>query len=1685
MVILSASTVIQGATGSVFKPPKFDGYVHVGAYEKGTSAGYTYISGSGDGTSVMINLNSFLDSAARSSLLDQVFLADTSKSPSQLQSEYSSYTKQNANDTCIDTLLDLYGCYLVYMDWFSGNWFAKDDAKYSIFDLEVQDHMGATYRVADLGLSIGTGEEYVKNNIVDALGNIHNSAISSNKYPKENYWFESGGTKYYITGISNHFNVDSGLSLNSIVDTDRFYNELVSLCRDFLDKGLLNSLALANEMGKEEEIKGWSYATAKSKCGTGSSPLLVDYNGTASSTGEAVAVSNTGFNDEIIDESNERAGDVALSKEQAVTLFRNHPQICQFYLNTFNRINSLYGTLGTIGISDYVPNPNDLSETYYSFHRDSTLDTRSLLNEMSPTFQALYTSGISGALSGNYSDIGRADIIRDVDTNNGVFGLLVHNGKIVDGQLKSDGEMQLSDVGYVMLAAGVVYDPFISVAGNESWSDVVSGFLSSEEQKQNVMQIIQIAFNTKKPLYVLDGKLDSWLTKDSLPEVESGIYREAYLADMLQDDEDVTRIYATIRGKMEPSHVDGSTYDFIRKPDTIDLKQTTSEVHVDTNVKSDVKGNVTQSNTDDKKEETADTDELITTGEPQITATKGQMTSPIAMTSGWKEKWEGVLATGYCSAIGGLTSVILHNAAVDTRDNEYVKQSTKYRLFVNGLGDIVLADGTVILPAIDNPCLYNYTEPPKGKAGDQFYDDIASSTDFMAYYPYNAAFMNHYPSAIMTEEKKLEINKTNASDLDKYMLIAKSSMADSIWGLTTLYAKKIEKIGSKDRLATVSQAGSLRSASFKPNSFRVDEDLEKSYSLVSIAEGSDDFTGWFNKEFKDESGTNDSVNDRSKTKFILRSSCWNGDHKSFFPLYNDSIDTREDFLDLAGPITFSALRYISNDNGSTSERISAGTLRIDDYILDFIGESLLGTQYAQQIVKNEKMSYEALVQDQSNRFEKFIIQIVQSVMETFGKVDGVLSIKGPYDNGFFNKIFRFTQDFYLIICVILLVVVAAKFFKGHFNILYVVFIGCLCVGGFEVYANWLPTLLPQMYNFVVNDIIENVVWKTVFYNAENYEDTYKNSDNVDTVTGAPKPYTSTITLYQLTNAEMVEVSNKTGISLEELRKGIAVDLDAGTGIYAQGNQIKMSVDSLLASNSMRGLYYKQWEMLDAGEDVGEDSLLIAIDGYNPNPYSIQLIAPAVSLEAYYTPYDHFERALISQLNTFANYFLIERRVFSYGENNKFYKDSFLVTAFINSGLFTAPNDDSVLKNNIAVDTIKVQVNNPDDVFTSFDVEDLLVEIKKAFAPQEDWLGIVKVFAEPNRGIQNSLWGSMMYERGWYDKNWVMTEKGEKDVSDLVRYINNQTKLWIINNYDDISYLSDENAIKMISLYATTCFTHYMSDIGRWLYPNYINASDIELKDVLYGSMVSLQDKNFAYDGTIVNTIGLNIGVTGVIMILFIIVFASVFIVVITYLIPILYGLLGGIIIFKLLNSQDNLGVLKGYTKVTLVTMILYIMFSLTIQLVGFGGYKWYGYLLCAVCLLLINYFLFWVVISVFTDIPELGNNTLMNNLLRGLDKLSFGSVSRLTASNAHIHGTNKRTVIAPNIAYNYSRSFNVDDYDRPYSHRFLNHGLINHKFKSNHRPIYGYGRNDYYTDGTDTRNARFFRNRSKRNRFNY
>ena len=321
----------------------------------------------------------------------------------------------------------------------------------------------------------------------------------------------------------------------------------------------------------------------------------------------------------------------------------------------------------------------------------------------------------------------------------------------------------------------------------------------------------------------------------------------------------------------------------------------------------------------------------------------------------------------------------------------------------------------------------------------------------------------------------------------------------------------------------------------------------------------------------------------------------------------------------------------------------------------------------------------------------------------------------------------------------------------------------------------------------------------------------------------------------------------------------------------------------------------------------------------------------------------------------------------------------------------------------------------------------------------------------------------MQNRDWYDNNWQVTERGEKELSELMMYINDQTKLWVIKNEQQLNYLSDENAIKMISLYATTCFTHYVSQFGSWMYPNYINASDLELQDVLYGSMTTLRDRNHAYDGTVVNTVALNLGIFGVIFLLLIVLFATVFVFVITYLIPILYALFGGILIYKLINDAEGISLVKGYVKVTGVSAVLYLIFSLSLKLVRIGGYNWYGYLGCALVMLLCIYFLFWVCLSVIQDVGELGNNTLKNNLLHGLDKITRGAFNRMAVNTTHIYqGVNNRYHRFGG-AHRYGRGYNIDDYDMPTGSR-AGYGRYGSYDYGRHSSSRGFGRNEYYDD---------------------
>lgn len=1230
-----------------------------------------------------------------------------------------------------------------------------------------------------------------------------------------------------------------------------------------------------------------------------------------------------------------------------------------------------------------------------------TLVTNATYNENNSNGSNVGDSITEGTVSTEGTEVVSNLITGGVATDTGIA---VDNGTGTITSVETS-ELDLTDLSYVFLACGVVYEPFISIAGGTEFQETVMRFVTASEQ-DNVKTILQKAISSKKPLFYIDKSASEWWGNETeLTKIPVATYQPATLDSMLVDGVDVSRAYFMLTGTMSPSNVDSSTYVYSHNSASVSAFDTSTD-------------GATTSTTEVVGGYESTSAMTVTPSNSEITVSDEEVTRPVAFVSGRAKKFASTSGSAYYCGIGGLTTMILQNAYLDQKSNSKLATASSELLYMNGLGDIVLSDNTVILPAIANPILWNYPDESKTYYTDYdlmaidwiggvlgklitLPDSLAETNPISSaieqivglfedndnyrlvtqqigmlpsesgenygksgYYPYNAAFLNSFPTIIVNSEKR--IKSSDSTNLGKYVL----NVSDTICTAIPISEIDDESVITALRDMEV-RALPIASLSFNPTGV---PDNAVSMFKIGLCTTETGILSWGNN-----------------TSALLAqfTSAMNSKYQPFFPLHLDDQDFLEEYTDKSAAVALSCIEYISTSMASGG-RTQADTFNYDLWINDFMGQAMLGTQYAELISKNYKVDYEELVEGQYNRFVNLIVEAVSSFLENLGKIDGVLAMKDGYSNTFFNTIMSFVQEYYVIIVVMILVIVGVKFLRGRFTLTYIVVMLCLTFAAFQVYACWMPTALPALYNFFVNDIVEDIVWSVVTVNAESYTTTYADSDRVDS-DGNIHPYTSTITLYKLTDAEMEEIAGRVSSDLSEIKSGKMIMLDASAGIYVQGDQIKMSVDKLLTNNTMRGLYESQWKQVNYGEDI-----TVISEQTNDNPYIIKLTSAYVSLESYYTPFCEIERSFLRNINDFVNIFRVSRITYSYGSG--VYKDGFAFNAFTSSGIFLAPNDDTMLLGNIDIDSIEGS--------TFATSNDILELIHQELDPQEDWLNLIPMFEEPSITMQNSLWGRMMQRQGYYDEDWELTTWGKNKLSELVYYINTQTKQWVVNNAEQIQWCSDENAIKLTSLYATTCFTNFVSEFGYWLYPNYINAADIELTDVLYGAMTSVKDHNISTNGDIINTVLLYQGLPGLLMIFMIIVFSVIFIFVLTYLIPVLYAMLGVIAMYSILNDESGVGLVKGYAKVTGVTILLYMLYSVGLRIVKIVGYKWYGFLFCMLITILCVYFMFFVVMSVISNPMQLGNETLARNLFGALDKLTGHTLSRITSNRVEVHNRN-------------------------------------------------------------------------------
>lgn len=947
----------------------------------------------------------------------------------------------------------------------------------------------------------------------------------------------------------------------------------------------------------------------------------------------------------------------------------------------------------------------------------------------------------------------------------------------------------ISQTWYLYFACGSIYQPFTSVLGDDRFMDVLN----------KVSGNTAVDDNSFEEVYNRATKYKKPLYFMTLADDEvKGNAEVATLAQLIEYTEDLeNKALVLPKGKMTAGKDDNSYY-------------------------------YAQANTET---DTASLDNA----NPVDNLTKSNVTKPILK-----------LGKNY------LDSITLQNIFCSIGNLDQYKPKTA-SLYMTVFGDIVLEDGTVILPGSANATLY---------AKDK------------AYSPYTIAFLQNYPNT-----SNSNTFSTDKSNIDKRII-----MTDFV-GLgdaNDIYEGKINVFSQTNTIVPewtrIKSKQGIKSGTGFPNisGLYLDlmtydfDDAESTFAIKNYGYDAENvmkylsnavtsFTNWF-----------------TSSVMITKNIKDLGSNNVLYLFENDISDTSTD--DLAKIVRNYFTMIYTDETGKESEdpspRFSSNT--IGKYV---IGEVLNGLTSVQGYEQFRDTSYEQLVADESNRLKVKIVGVLKDFIQPLYDVSGVIGLQNAYQSPILGTVVSYAKIFLAFILLCLCIALIFKFVSGVHDLFQTVVMTSIAVLIGYVFVNILPVYLPVAFNGGVNivtfDESSDLGYMSLLMHMEDYEKTYATSgDSTDS-------NTSSINLYKFNDDELDEICDNYKLDKGKLLSGELAVFDDEAGIYIEGNILKCSLDDLFINNPITGSY---------------------VTSSSGKYYTLKSQKMLSSCIDYYTPYHLIVDALVERLNTFSQVYRPRREFINYGS---IVKDSFMMRSYLISPAFLDPD-------------------NTDLIGQEFDLETQDLS-ESLLGTSEDVFNLSKVFSNPTDEIKNSLWFSTLEQNG---------KLTEDNVNAMVGKATLNTKRFLIDNYDKLQYISDENIIKITALYITTSISRNGGTLYNELYPMFVNSEEFTLSDILLGSYVSDREQFRYKDLEIITYVSDNYGLIW--SVLFCIsVFVSWCLLTLTeYIIPILYLALGLLLIMKYIFKQEKKYVIKGYIRGTILIFLVYLIHCLTIVLVS-------------------------------------------------------------------------------------------------------------------------------------------------------
>jgi hypothetical protein len=1085
-----------------------------------------------------------------------------------------------------------------------------------------------------------------------------------------------------------------------------------------------------------------------------------------------------------------------------------------------------------------------------------------------------YLERLSFVTKKTLSDLKESDVGTDLWSNDSV---------------NPDSGFELRDTYLRMVAAGAVYQPFVSFIGDREYLEAMSG-LFKEEDRQKALHLFDQIKDYRKPLYVVPGDSVNKYFKtpedgvDKALEDYAGTARVATLENFLDLLKSGSLFGLVMMGGMlSQNKQDANTFAYFNDNPLLYTGSTSTIGGTDPTGGTSPDGGGDESAGIGDTPKVGGVNTVLSNAEETTTSTKW---TPIVFSSGIGDLF------GKYYHRAALTNITLTNYMQGISDLDSLSKDTKNMLFMNAFGDIVTQDNRVVFPGVANPMIYKLNTP---------------------YNPYTVTFMKGYPDvAFIGTKMSLKENL----DKGKYMLMSpkESATGDSLFikikGERNFAIATPQIIGEVNLNLSEPLVG-VNSSFTKVNGDNIFSEgfLANLWDVVEYYVGS----GGLSANYK---GLD--LVQKEDTLMMDR-----------YNVFNYEPGQDEDFI-VARYIALNMYKSMVSAEGSDT-----GTSRVDhDFVFkNILFEGLSGTVYTSAYYKTMTQNYDSLMNDSFTNAEKIITDWGRQVVETFGDTDGVLGVKNSYNDPIFGKMLEWTSVYFWYIALVLVIVFVLMYLRNRATILYTVMMSGAALLVMFVFLRVIPVYLPMGYNFLLNNINLPLSYDILISKSEKYDKTYKNS-NVLTPDGKFSINTTSIDLYRFTDEELDTALDQYGISRDEISGGNIYIVDSDNGIYLEGNSLKANIDVLFYTNPVVGAY--------------EDSPAGTI-------YQLTASKQYSSVIDYYMPYYLIQDGLVDSMNRLLQAFIIPKQTIQYV--NGMSKDGFLYYHYTNSPPFLTPADyeqsDTMLMPE-QVDKLYYLFDNPDTQTNSY-----------------DFLNLDRLLSNPTPEMADSLWYRSMMQ----NKKLPVDEGGETRYWDMISSVNLLTKKFMLELQAEVGLISDENLIKVTSLYATTIFNQKISSWGNQVYPLGLNYQEYKYSDVMLSSVTRDFRRFLAADMDVSSYVVDQRGVLGGLLLIANMVLGRTISEITKIGLPVMYILFILLFAIRFVIGTKISTVVKGYLKISVLLFISLTIFVASLGLLRVGNLMW---VLIAMFFIyvLIFYVLFTIITSLLFNLTEMGNSSL-------------------------------------------------------------------------------------------------------------